>query len=307
MGDQPITRVDIEGFTASLIALAAQITMLSNGLNNNINDNNNDNRNDKNNDDNNQNNNNRNNRGGEPIPVIRVRNNKHTRDTDLEYYERRYYKKLKDDYYEFKISDSIYRCPFCNNKDYSLTGLLRYASRMAGNSRKTIKDIAKHSVLITYIERYLNIQVDETFNIINNDTTEINDPSVAGTNRIIEDLSSSEVEETDVFVASTMSAIGISQSSSFAPDSSKAKSATASIFGMIDKTSKIDPTDESGTTLDGVKGEVELHHVSFEYPSRPDIQIFQDLNLNIHSGKTVALVGESGSGKSTVTALLQRF
>ncbi|PNY10515.1 ABC transporter B family member 4-like protein [Trifolium pratense] len=110
-----------------------------------------------------------------------------------------------------------------------------------------------------------------------------------------------------VFFALTMAAIGISQSSSFAPDSSKAKSAAASIFGMLDKKSKIDPTDESGTTLDSVKGEIELRHVSFKYPSRPDIQIFRDLNLNIHSGKTVALVGESGSGKSTVIALLQRF
>ncbi|RDX73370.1 ABC transporter B family member 4 [Mucuna pruriens] len=110
-----------------------------------------------------------------------------------------------------------------------------------------------------------------------------------------------------VFFALTMAAIGISQSSSFAPDSSKVKSATASIFGIIDKKSKIDPSDESGTTLDSVKGEIELRHVSFKYPSRPDIQIFRDLNLAIHSGKTVAIVGESGSGKSTVIALLQRF
>ncbi|XP_045821963.1 uncharacterized protein LOC123914841 [Trifolium pratense] len=77
---------------------------------------------------------------GESIPVIRVRNNnhivtyiksEHTRgESDLEYYERRYYKRLKDDYYEFKISDSTYRCPFCYNKDYSLSDLLRHAYRM---------------------------------------------------------------------------------------------------------------------------------------------------------------------------------
>jgi len=85
-----------------------------------------------------------------------------------------------------------------------------------------------------------------------------------------------------------MAAVAISQSSSFAPDSSKAKSAAASIFGMIDKKSKIDPSDESGTTLDSVKGEIELRRVSFKYPSRPDIQIFQDLNLTIHSGKVKA-------------------
>ncbi|KAL9397183.1 hypothetical protein Peur_011436 [Populus x canadensis] len=110
-----------------------------------------------------------------------------------------------------------------------------------------------------------------------------------------------------VFFALTMAAIGISQSSSFAPDSSKAKAAAASIFSIIDRKSKIDSSDESGTTLDNVKGEIELRHIGFKYPARPDIEIFRDLSLAIHSGKTVALVGESGSGKSTVISLLQRF
>ncbi|EEF47169.1 ABC transporter B family member 11 [Ricinus communis] len=110
-----------------------------------------------------------------------------------------------------------------------------------------------------------------------------------------------------VFFALTMATMGISQSSSFAPDSSKAKSAVASVFSILDRKSKIDPSDESGMTLENVKGEIEFRHVSFRYPSRPDIQIFQDLSLSIHSGKTVALVGESGSGKSTAISLLQRF
>ncbi|MBA0859917.1 hypothetical protein Goshw_012032 [Gossypium schwendimanii] len=110
-----------------------------------------------------------------------------------------------------------------------------------------------------------------------------------------------------VFLALTMAAVGISQSSSFAPDSNKAKIAAASIFAIIDRQSKIDPSDESGMTLENVKGNMELRDVSFKYPSRPDIQIFQALSLSIHAGKTVALVGESGSGKSTVISLLQRF
>ncbi|CAL9013535.1 unnamed protein product, partial [Prunus brigantina] len=64
-----------------------------------------------------------------------------------------------------------------------------------------------------------------------------------------------------------MAALGISQWSSFAVDSSKAKN--ASIFAIIDRKSKTDPSDESGLKLDNVKGEIELHHVSFKYPSRP--------------------------------------
>ncbi|VVA33899.1 PREDICTED: ABC transporter [Prunus dulcis] len=110
-----------------------------------------------------------------------------------------------------------------------------------------------------------------------------------------------------VFYALTMAAMGISQSSSFAVDFSKAKNAAASIFAIIDRKSEIDSSDESGVKLDSVKGEIELHHVIFKYPSRPDIQIFRDLSLTIHCGNTVALVGESGSGKSSVVALLQRF
>lgn len=85
-----------------------------------------------------------------------------------------------------------------------------------------------------------------------------------------------------------MAAIGISQSSSLAPDSSKAKVAAASIFAIIDRKSQIDPSDESEATLENLKGEIELRNVSFKYPLRPDIQIFQDLSLSIRSGKVIS-------------------
>ncbi|CAL8990951.1 unnamed protein product [Prunus brigantina] len=110
-----------------------------------------------------------------------------------------------------------------------------------------------------------------------------------------------------VFCALTMTAVGVAQSGSLAPNQSKGKSSAASIFAILDRKSKIDSSDDSGTTVENVKGEIELHHVSFKYPTRPDVPIFQDLCLTIHHGKTIALVGESGSGKSTVVSLLQRF
>ncbi|XP_071741605.1 ABC transporter B family member 11-like isoform X2 [Rutidosis leptorrhynchoides] len=110
-----------------------------------------------------------------------------------------------------------------------------------------------------------------------------------------------------VFLGLSMSAMGIAQSGSFVPDSGKAKSAAASVFALLDQKSKIDYTDESGIVLENVKGDIQFSHVNFKYPSRPDIQIFRDLCLEIHHGQTVALVGESGSGKSTVISLLQRF
>ncbi|XP_042009422.1 ABC transporter B family member 9-like isoform X1 [Salvia splendens] len=110
-----------------------------------------------------------------------------------------------------------------------------------------------------------------------------------------------------VFFALTMSATGISQASATAPDVNKVKDSAASIFELLDSKPEIDSSKEEGTTLSSVRGEIELLHVSFKYPTRPDIPIFRDLCLSIPSGKTVALVGESGSGKSTVIALIERF
>lgn len=110
-----------------------------------------------------------------------------------------------------------------------------------------------------------------------------------------------------VFFALTISAIGVSQSTALAPDTRKAKDSAASIFEILDSKPKIDSSSTEGTTLEIVKGDIELKHVSFKYPTRPDVQIFRDLCLSIPSGKTVALVGESGSGKSTVIGLIERF
>ncbi|OVA16636.1 ABC transporter [Macleaya cordata] len=125
--------------------------------------------------------------------------------------------------------------------------------------------------------------------------------------KLIEDGKTTFQNVFRVFLVLTMSALGVSQSSSMAENSSKAKTSTASIFAILDQKSKIDSNNDSGMTLDDVKGEIEFQHVSFKFPIRPDVQIFRDLCLAIHSGKTVALVGESGSGKSTVISLLQRF
>ncbi|KAK9922567.1 hypothetical protein M0R45_031028 [Rubus argutus] len=110
-----------------------------------------------------------------------------------------------------------------------------------------------------------------------------------------------------VFFALTISAVGVSESSGMAPDSNKAKDSTASIFKILDSKPKIDSSSDAGITLPSITGEIDLEHVSFKYPTRPDMHIFRDICLKIPSGKTVALVGESGSGKSTVIALIERF
>jgi len=88
-----------------------------------------------------------------------------------------------------------------------------------------------------------------------------------------------------VFFALTMTAVGISQSGSMAPDASKAKSSVTSLFAILDRKSKIDSSDASGTIIENVKGDIELHNVSFRYPTRPVVQIFRDLCLALLYGK----------------------
>ncbi|XP_069150564.1 ABC transporter B family member 9 [Solanum lycopersicum] len=110
-----------------------------------------------------------------------------------------------------------------------------------------------------------------------------------------------------VFFALILAAVGITQSTTMAPNFNKAKDSITSIFDILDRKSIIDSSSDVGTTLAVVHGDIEFRLVSYRYATRPDVQIFKDLCLIIPSGKTVALVGESGSGKSTVISLIERF
>lgn len=58
-------------------------------------------------------------------------------------------------------------------------------------------------------------------------------------------------------------------------------------------------------TVGRLKGDVSFDGVGFGY--QPGRMLFDDLNLSIKAGETVALVGPSGSGKTTLCSLLPRF
>ncbi len=56
-----------------------------------------------------------------------------------------------------------------------------------------------------------------------------------------------------------------------------------------------------------LQGNITYQQIGFSYPTRPEVDVLQDLTLQIRSGEKIALVGHSGAGKSTIVQLLLRF
>ena len=52
---------------------------------------------------------------------------------------------------------------------------------------------------------------------------------------------------------------------------------------------------------------IEFNNMSYAYPSRPNRNALDKLNLAVNAGESIALVGPSGAGKSTLFDLLLRF
>ena len=131
-------------------------------------------------------------------------------------------------------------------------------------------------------------------------------------------------------------AVGLGQFAADASDKAEASNAAATVRELWDSEPTMDALDETkgiipggssgvGDGSDGdaesakakaakakaagasVAGHIEFRDVTFRYPMRPDVQVYNGLNLTIEPGETVALVGPSGCGKSTAVALLERF
>lgn len=56
-----------------------------------------------------------------------------------------------------------------------------------------------------------------------------------------------------------------------------------------------------------LEGKIEFEHVSFRYPTRPEVEVLKDLSFYVNPGEKIALAGHSGAGKSTIIQLLLKF
>ncbi|XP_041019693.1 ABC transporter B family member 13-like isoform X2 [Juglans microcarpa x Juglans regia] len=109
------------------------------------------------------------------------------------------------------------------------------------------------------------------------------------------------------FMVLIITALAIAETLALTPDIVKGSQALGSVFGILKRKTAIDSNNPTSKMVTHVKGNIEFRKVCFKYPARPDITIFEDLNLRVSSGKSLAVVGQSGSGKSTVIALVMRF
>ena len=106
------------------------------------------------------------------------------------------------------------------------------------------------------------------------------------------------------------SCAGVSQALGNVGDIKKASVAFKSLYSTLDTQSLIPPfkkDNEGKISAANIKGKIELRHVYFAYPTRPEQVILKDVSMTIYPGQQVALVGYSGSGKSTIIQLLTRF
>lgn len=93
--------------------------------------------------------------------------------------------------------------------------------------------------------------------------------------------------------------------SGFYSELMKGVGAASRLFELQDRHPTISPT--KGEPVKSARGDIVFKNVSFSYPTRPAVTIFEDLDFTIKQGTNVAIVAPSGAGKSTVASLLMRF
>ncbi|QDZ23213.1 ABC transporter [Chloropicon primus] len=101
---------------------------------------------------------------------------------------------------------------------------------------------------------------------------------------------------------------GLSLAATGLTDSKEAVQAMGNIFAVLDRQTRIDPMEKSGSKpKEGARGAVSLNRVQFTYPARPDSVVCKALTIRVKPGQKVGLVGPSGSGKSTTIQMIERF
>ncbi len=105
-----------------------------------------------------------------------------------------------------------------------------------------------------------------------------------------------------IIIAASIGSLG-----NFYPQLLSAIGATERVREILNSTGELEIDDQNDLPDLGIKGDITFQNVHFTYPSRPDIEVLNGIDLSVKAGSKIALVGSSGAGKSTILQLLLRF
>ncbi len=104
-----------------------------------------------------------------------------------------------------------------------------------------------------------------------------------------------------VFIAGSISGMA-----DFYSQIQKALGATENLLDILEETPEKLNAYETGNKPINL-GEVIFEEVSFNYPSRKNVEVLKNISFRVAKGQKIALVGPSGAGKTTIGALMFRF
>lgn len=104
-----------------------------------------------------------------------------------------------------------------------------------------------------------------------------------------------------VFIAGSISGMA-----DFYSQIQKAVGATENLLDILEETpEKLNAYETANKPIN--LGEVIFKEVSFNYPSRKNVEVLKNISFKVAKGQKIALVGPSGAGKTTIGALMFRF
>ena len=103
---------------------------------------------------------------------------------------------------------------------------------------------------------------------------------------------------TAFLVYTLLIAMGLGALADIWAESIRALGAAERVFDLTERRPEMPVS--GGRRLERVAGRVAYESVRFRYPTRPDVEVLQGIDLAVKPGQVVALVGPSGGGESTM-------